>query len=211
MQPATGWGCGDEGKVVRVYIGGILIRQFDGFRRLCRHGAEEFHLALSMPDEDMLLANRVLASLGGPPAAPQVTGSFRGDGLPLLLLFLLTQERTCRVGLMGQTEPVMARLKALIHLLGHGVWPVLSKSTEPLTFQEVVRELGPTGAQLRPVFQYDAEGEPTSMATTGSLSACGIGAELGPYTLAVLLGAHAGPAPLLQPEAMHPAVLVIRD
>ncbi|MFZ5817437.1 MAG: hypothetical protein ACOY93_19405 [Bacillota bacterium] len=192
-----------------MFIGGVLIRRFDGFRRLCRHAAEQFRLDLFLPEEDLLLANRVLAAMGGPPAASQVKGSFRGDGLALLLLFLLTQEYPCRVGLIGPSEPVIARLKALTHLLGHALWPVLSGRSEPLTFQEVVRELGPSGAQLRPVFHYDADGEPTSMAPSGATASLGIGAENGPYTLAVLLSPHPGPAPLAQPATLHPAVLLL--
>lgn len=193
-----------------MFIGGVLIRRFDGFRRLCRHAAEEFRLDLHMPDEDMLLANKVLAALGGPPMPSQVTGTFRGDGLALLLLFLLTQELPCRAGLIGHTEPVMARLKALTHLLGHAVWPTISGSEEPMAFQEVVREIGPSGATLRPLFRYDAEGEPTSMEPQGAVTTLRLGAEGGPYTLAVLLGDQAGPAPMAQPADLHPTVLVIR-
>lgn len=194
-----------------MFIGGILIRRFDGFRRLCRHAAEEFRLDLHIPDEDMILANKALAALGGPPMAPQVAGTFKGDGLALLLLFLLTQEKECRIGLIGNAEPVLARLKALTHLLGHAVWPTMQGSREPLAFQEVVKEIGPAGAVLRPVFRYDADGEPTAMEPQGAASSLRVGAEHGPYTLAVLLSEQAGPALLAQPGELHPAVLVIRS
>lgn len=188
----------------------MLIRRFDGFRRLCRYAAEEFRLDLQIDDEDLILANKTLAALGGPPMSSQVAGSFRGDGLPLLLLFLLTQEMECRVGLIGNAEPIMARLKALTHLLGHAVWPTLTGSREPLAFQDAVREIGPHGAVLRPLFHYDADGEPTSVDPSGAAASLRVGAEGGPYTLAVLLGDQAGPAPLAQPGALHSAVLVVK-
>lgn len=192
-----------------LFIGGVLIRRFDGFRRLCRYAAEEFRLDLRMPDEDLLLANRVLAALGGPPAAAEVRGSFRGDGLALLLLFLLTQENPCRIGLIGQSEPVMGRLRALTHLLGHAVWPVVSGAEKPLDFQDVVKEIGPGGAQLRPLFRYDESGEPTAVEPAGSVSVLRTGSDGGPYTLAVLLGSQTRPAPLAPPAELHPAVLVV--
>ncbi|MFZ5823682.1 MAG: hypothetical protein ACOY94_05025 [Bacillota bacterium] len=192
-----------------MFIGGVLIRRFDGFRRLCRHAAEEFRLDLRMDEEDLLLANRVLAALGGPPAAAEVRGSFRGDGLALLLLFLLTQENPCRVGLIGQSEPVLGRVKALTHLLGHAVWPVVSGAKEPLGFQDVVKEIGPGGAQLRLLFRYDDQGEPIAVERTGAVASLRTGADGGPYTLAVLLGAQTGPVPLAPPASLHPAVLVV--
>ncbi len=193
-----------------MFVGGILIRRFDGFRRLCRYAAEEFHLPLHVPEEDLILANRTLAALGGPPAPSQVQGGLKGDGLPLLLLFLLTQEYTCRIGLSGDAEPVLARVKALTHLLGHAVWPTVSGRTEPLGFQDVVKELGPSITQLRPLFQYDKEGEPTSMEPTGAKSILRIGADS--YHLAVLLGEQAKPLPLVQPgDSLHPAVLLINS
>lgn len=195
---------------VTLFIGGVLIRRFDGFRRLCRHAAEQFRLDLTMPDEDLLMANRALAALGGPPMPPQVAGSFKGDGLALLILFLLTQEVDCRIGLVGNAEPVLARLKAMTHLLGHAVWPTVTGKKEPLAFQEVVKEIGPHSVALRPLFTYDEEGEPTAMEPQGATASLRVGAEHGPYSLVVLLGEQAGPAPLAQPGELHPTVLLVR-
>ena len=192
-----------------MFLGGTLIRRFDGFRRLCRRAAEEYGHPLAMTEADLLLANRVLAGLGGPPAASQVKGRFESDGLPLLLLFFLTQEMPCRAGLLGNAEPVMGRLKGLVHLLGHGVYPLIS-GHPPLAFQDVVKELGTATAVLRPCVRYDQEGEPLSLDLTGSGGRLGVGPEHGPYNLAVLLGEGAGPAPLRQPEdGLHPTVLML--
>jgi hypothetical protein len=192
-----------------LYLGGLLIKRFDGFRRLCRRAAVDFQLPLTIPDEDMLLTNRILASLGGPPASSQVTGTFLGDGLPTLLLFLMTQEFPCNVGLMGRSEPHMARLKSLVHLLSQAVYPMIS-GNQPLQFQDVVKELGPSGAVLHPQFQYDEDGEPTSMELSGAAGAVHVGPEAGPYTLLVLAGEHSGPALLASPgDGMHPTVLIL--
>jgi hypothetical protein len=192
-----------------VFIGGILIRRFDGFRRLARQAADQYGHPLTITEADMLLANRVLAALGGPPAPAEVRGRFSPDGLPTLLLFLLTQEQPCRVGLLGNAEPVMGRLKSLAHLLGHSVCPLLS-GQPPLPFQEVVRELGPTVAALRPLFQYDEAGDPTGFEPQGAAGLVRTGPEGGPYTLAVLLGEGAVPAPLETVGGpLHAAVLIM--
>lgn len=194
-----------------MFVGGVLIRRFDGFRRLCRKAAEEYGTPLLVTDADMLLANRVLASLGGPPAASEVRGRFEGDTLPLLLLFFLTQEMPCRVGLLGNAEPVMARVKSLVHLLGQAVYPMVS-GQGALAFQDVVKELGPSGAILRPSLTYDErDGEPVSVSAAGAAGRLGVGADHGPYTLAVLLGESSGPAPLAAGAEgdLHPAVLVV--
>lgn len=192
-----------------LYLGGHLIKRFDGFRRLCRHAATEWGQPLTISDNDMMLANRVLAALGGPPARPEVRGRFETDGLPLLLLFLLTQEIPCRAGLLGDSEPAMARLKALVHLLGHGVYPLLS-GQQQLQFQEVVKELGPAGAVLRPLVRYDSEGEPTEIEPQGGAGLLRVGWDGGPYTLAVLSGSAPGPAPLSSAGgSLHPTVLLL--
>lgn len=201
-----------------MFVGGTLIRRFDGFRRLCRHAAGEFNHPLSLPDGDLLTCNRVLAGLGGPPALPEVRGNFTSDGLSLLLLFLLTQEIPCRVGLIGRSEGYLARLKSLAHLLGHAAYPVVTGGP-PLSFQEVVRELGGSGARMRPLVRYDADGEPVEILPEGAAGSLGLGADQGPYTLAVLLGSGSGPAPLLPPPptvrdgetppGLHPAVLYL--
>jgi hypothetical protein len=192
-----------------LYIGGILIRRFDGFRRLCRHAAEEYHLPLTITEEEMLLANRVLAALGGPPAPSEVRGRFAADGLPALILFLLTQEYPCRIGLLGDGEQVISRLKSLVHLLGHGACPLIT-GQPPLAFQEVVKELGPTGVVLRPLIRYDAAGEPVGVEPAGAAGAVRVGPEAGPYTLAVMPGQGARPASLASADGgLHPAVLVL--
>lgn len=194
-----------------MYMGGILIKRFDGFRRLCRHVADDFGLPLHMPDSDLLLANRVLAALGGPPAAREVKGRFEGDGLALLLLFLLTQEIPCRVGLTGGTaEQALPRLKGLVHLLGHAVVPTLTGGA-PLDFDQVVQELGPAGAALHPCLSYDDDGEPVACRPEGGAGLVRVALEDGPFTLAVLAG-PGEPAPGHQPPVvaegeMHPAVL----
>jgi hypothetical protein len=191
-----------------VFVGGLLIRRFDGFRRLCRRAAEEYRHPLTITEGDMVLVNRVLAALGGPPAASEVRGRFESDGLPMLLLFLLTQELDCRVGLVGDAEETLARLKGLAHLLGHGVFPMLTGQA-PLSFQDVVRELGPAGAVLKPLVAYDQDGEPEALAGSGAGGRLGVGPEHGPYTLAVMLGA-AGPAPLRPTDGtLHPTVLLL--
>lgn len=190
-------------------MGGMLIRRFDGFRRLCRRAAEEYRHPLSLTDGDMLLANRVLAALGGPPAASEVRGRFESDGLPLLLLFLLTQELDCRAGLVGDADDTLAKLKSLAHLLGHGVCPMLT-GQEPLAFQDVVRELGPAGAVLKPLVTYDQDGEPEAIATSGAAGRLGVGHEHGPYTLAVMLNGAGGPVPLRPTDGtLHPTVLLL--
>lgn len=192
-----------------MFVGGVLIKQFDGFRRLCRRAAVDFNHELTIPDEDMLLANRILAGLGGPPAPSQVRGRFNGDGLATLLLFLLTQERECRAGLLVQAEPTMGRLKSLVHLLSHAVYPTIA-GPAPLQFQDVVKELGPSGAKLKPLFRYDDDGEPIAMELNGGSGTLRVGAEGGPYTLVVTSAEGAGPAPLEAPGgAMHPAVLIL--
>jgi hypothetical protein len=187
----------------------MLIRRFDGFRRLCRRAAEEYRHPLSLTEGDMLLANRVLAALGGPPAASEVRGRFESDGLPLLLLFLLTQELDCRAGLVGNAEETLAKLKGLAHLLGHGVYPMLTEAA-PLAFQDVVREMGPSGAALKPLVSYDQDGEPAAIATSGAAGRLGVGPEQGPYTLAIMLCGAAGPAPLRPADGtLHPTVLLL--
>lgn len=192
-----------------MYIGGILIRRFDGFRRLCRNAAEEYHLPLTIGEDEMLLVNRVLAALGGPPAPSEVRGRFSADGLPALLLFLLTQEYPCRIGLIGDAEQVISRLKSLVHLLGHGACPLIS-GEPPLAFQEVVKELGPTGVVLRPLFRYDDAGEPLGFEPEGGAGAVRVGPEAGPYTLAVVPGQGGRPASLGSAGGeLHPAVLVL--
>ncbi len=193
-----------------MFIGGHLIKRFDGFRRLCRHAAGEFNHPLSMPDDDLLLANRVLAALGGPPAKPEVRGRFEGDGLALMLLFLLTQEIPCRVGMLGGAEETLGRLKGLIHLFGHAAYPLLSGQSA-LPFQDVVKELGPGGAVLRPLVRYDQDGEPMEIELSGSAGALRTGSDGGPYTLAVLNGNSPGPAPLgsAAEGGMHPTVLIL--
>ncbi len=161
-----------------------------------------------MPDEDLLLANRVLAAMGGPPAASQVRGSFGGDGLGLLTLFLLTQEIPCRIGLIGNAEPTIARLKSLVHLFGQAVYPTVS-GAGPLEFQQVVRELGSAAVLLRPLVNYDSEGEPTEILESGAAGQLRTGYDGGPYTLAVLLNHNAGLAPLASAGGdLHPAVLI---
>jgi hypothetical protein len=192
-----------------MFMGGTLIRRFDGFRRLCRRSAAEFGHALSVPEGDLLLANRVLAGLGGPPAAAEIRGRFEGDGLPLLLLFFLTGEVDCRVGLLGAAEPALARLKALAHLFGQGAYPLLTGQA-PLAFQDVVRDLGAAGAAFKPLVRYeDRDGEPLTIDLTGAAGRLGVGPEHGPYTLAILLEG-AGPAPLRQADgSLHPTVLVL--
>jgi hypothetical protein len=192
-----------------VFVGGTLIRRFDGFRRLCRRAAAEFGHPLSLPDGDLLLANRVLAGLGGPPAASEIRGRFEGDGLAMLLLFFLTQEWDCRVGLLGSAEPGLARLKSMAHLFSHGAYPLLTGQA-PLAFQDVVRELGAAGAAFKPLVRYDDhDGEPLSIDLLGSAGRLGVGPEHGPYTLAILLEG-AGPAPLRQADGiLHPTVLVL--
>ncbi|HLN64724.1 MAG TPA: hypothetical protein VK464_24640 [Symbiobacteriaceae bacterium] len=193
-----------------MFVGGKLIRRFDGFRRLCRRAAEEYHLALAVTEADMLLANRILAGLGGPPAASEIRGRFEGDTLALLLLFCLTQDLPVRVGLLGETEPTMGKLKSLVHLFGHAAYPLLT-GRPVLPFQEVVRELGAGGAQLKPVVRYDdQDGEPLTIDLLGATGRLGVGSEAGPYTLAVMLGEGAGLAPLAPAEGgLHPVVLLV--
>lgn len=192
-----------------MFIGGTLIRRFDGFRRLCRHSALNLGTELYIPDGDMLLCNRVLAALGGPPAAQEVRGALAGDGLAVLLLFLLTQDLPCRAGLLGHPDPILTRIKSLVHLLGHGVYPTLTGS-DPLPFQEVVRELGPSGVVLKPLLRYDETGEPVEALPAGGAGAVRVGSEGGPYTLAVLQGSGTGLAPLgAAGGPMHPAVLIL--
>ncbi|HYF93450.1 MAG TPA: hypothetical protein VD969_14650 [Symbiobacteriaceae bacterium] len=191
-----------------MFVGGMLIRRFDGFRRLCRRAAAEYGHPLRVTDGELLLANRVLAALGGPPAASEVRGRFAADGLPLLLLFLLTQELDCRVGLIGRADAEMSRLKGLVQLFGQAACPMVTGGP-PLAFTDVVRELGPSGALLAPVVRYDQDGEPLTVAATGAGGRVGVGPEHGPYTLAFLL-AGAGPAPLRPADGqLHPAVVVL--
>lgn len=191
-----------------MFIGGTLIRRFDGFRRLLRHAADQIGESLTITDDDMLLCNRVMAALGGPPAASEVRGRMTTDALATLLLFLLTQDLPCRTGLLGQADRVMAKLKSLVHLLGHGAYPIVT-GEGPLAFQDVVKELGAHGAVLRPLVRYDQEGEPTAVDATGGAGALKVGPEGGPFTLAILLGAGAGPAPLAPAGDLHPAVLIL--
>jgi hypothetical protein len=189
-----------------VFIGGRLIRRFDGFRRLCRRAAEAYGDPLSVTDADWRLVNRALAALGGPPAAAEVRGRFESDGLPLMLLFLLTGEMPCRIGLLGDAEPVLARLKSLVHLFGQAVYPTLAGRSLP--FHEVVHSLSDNEVTLRPLVRYDdRDGEPLAAEPVGAAGSLGIGPAGGPYTLAVRLPG-AEPVPLRAPEnGLHPAIL----
>ncbi|HWI61646.1 MAG TPA: hypothetical protein VNT75_07410 [Symbiobacteriaceae bacterium] len=190
-----------------MFVGGTLIRQFDGFRRLCRRAAEEYRHPLTLSEGDLVFVNRILAALGGPPAASEVRGRFDSDGLPLLLLFLLTQEMEIRAGLLGDASAPLAHLKGLCHLLGQAAYPLVTGRPQ-LAFQDVVRELGPTGAVLKPLVRYDADGEPLTIDLIGAAGRLGVGPEHGPYTLAVLLDGS-GPAPLRQAAGgLHPAVAI---
>jgi hypothetical protein len=192
-----------------LYIGGQLIRCFDGFRRLSRRAAADFNLPLSITEEERLLANRVLAALGGPPAPSEVRGTISADGLPLLLLFLLTQERDCRIALLGDVEATFATLKRLIHLFGHAVYPMLSGEGQ-LSFQEMVKELSTDRAVLRPVVQYDAEGEPTLILPTGTGSSLHTKAAEGPFTLLIRSANASGPAPVGPVDgSLHPTILLL--
>lgn len=191
-----------------MFIGGNLIRQFDGFRRLCAHAASQFHLPLQTPEPDLLLANRVLAGLGGPPAPSRITGRFTGDGLPILLFFLLTQAQTCQVGLMGDQEPLLGRLKGLVHLFGQAVYPTLT-GMDGLSYQAVVQELGQAGVQLWPVVSYAADGEPTAIHLTGSPSRLTLGASESPCTLAVLPDVHQPLPTMAAAGSLSPTALLI--
>ncbi|HWI52513.1 MAG TPA: hypothetical protein VNT01_10285, partial [Symbiobacteriaceae bacterium] len=143
-----------------------------------------------------------------PPAASEVRGRFEGDGLALLLLFLLAQEMDIRAGLLGRAEETLGRLKGLVHLFGQAAYPLVA-GRPALAFQDVVRELGPAGAVLKPLVRYDQDGEPLSVDLLGAGGRLGVGPEHGPYTLALLLDG-AGPAPLrpVEPD-LHPVVAVL--
>jgi hypothetical protein len=187
----------------------MLIRRFDGFRRLMRHAAGDCAHPLTFSDDDLLLANRTLAALGGPPASAEVRGQFSPDGLPLLLLFLLSQEFPCRAGLLGGSASAITRMKGLIQGFSYAA-ATLSDGAIPFGFHEVVRELGETGAMLHPCIAYDPDGEPKSIQPTGAPGVVRVGREGGPYTLAVLSGGRTGPAPLQSPNGpLHPAVLIM--
>lgn len=192
----------------KLFTGGQLIRQFDGFRRLFAHAGDALGTPYHLSEEAMVVCNRVLAALGGPPAKTQVTGHLPVQGVALLSLFLLTQELPARVGYLGDGEPLLAQLKSLAHVLGHSALPMVG-AQEPLPFQEVVKELGPSGTQFRPLLRYDLEGEPTDFEPEGAPGVLVVGPEGGGYTLAIM--GEAGPAPLAQPTAdgLHPAVLLL--
>ncbi|HLO04740.1 MAG TPA: hypothetical protein VK191_16665 [Symbiobacteriaceae bacterium] len=191
----------------KLFTGGQLIRQFDGFRRLIAHAGDALGTPFHLSEEAMVVCNRVLAALGGPPAKAQVTGQLSHQGVALLSLFLLTQELPARVGYLGDGEVLLGQLKSLAHVLGHSALPMIGAS-EPLPFQAVVKELGPNGTQFRPLLRYDLEGEPTGFEPEGAPGSLVIGPDGGGYTLAIL--AAAGPAPLAQPgEGLHPSVLVL--
>jgi hypothetical protein len=191
----------------KLFTGGQLIRQFDGFRRLIAQASEPLGAPIHLSDEVMIVCNRVLAALGGPPAKPQVTGRISAQGLAVLTLFLLTQELPARIGYLGDGEPLLAQLKSLAHVLGHSALPMLGAS-EPLPFQAVVKELGPSGTQFRPLLRYDIDGEPTGFEPEGAPGVLMVGPDGGGYTLAIL--DSAGPAPLAQPgEGLYPSVLVV--
>jgi hypothetical protein len=195
----------------RVFLGGTLIRNFDGFRRLFRRAAAEFNHPFTISDDDMRLINRTLAGLGGPPANREVVGPFNSDGLATLLLFLLTQELECRVGLLGHVEPTMVRLKSLVHVLSQAAYPLIT-GLPALPFAEAIKEMGPERTILKPLVIYDEAGEPTSIALSGAHGRLGVGLDHGPYTLAILVGQHAGPAPLERANsAMQPSVLIVPD
>jgi hypothetical protein len=191
----------------KLFTGGQLIRQFDGFRRLIGHASETLGTPFHLTEESMMLCNRVLAALGGPPAKPQVTGNLQPQAVGVLALFLLTQELPCRIGYLGEGETILGQLRSLAHVLGHSALPMLTGG-ETLPFQAVVRELGADGTQFRPLIRYDLEGEPVSFEPEGAPGVLVVGPDGGPYTLAIL--AQAGPTPLAQPDGgLHPSVLVL--
>lgn len=192
-----------------MFTGGRLIREFDGFRRLLLRAAGDCSHRLDFSADDLLLANRTLAALGGPPAPAEVRGRFSKDGLPLLLLFLLSQEFPCRIGLLGDAAAALGGVKANIQVFSYAV-AMVSGGKIPFGFGEAVRELSDTRAQLHPCFRYDADGEPNGVEPTGSAGLVRVGPEGGPYTLAVLSGTGGGPAPLENGSGpLHPAVLIL--
>jgi|GEM_PF-5556542 len=195
-----------------MFLGGLLIRRFDGFRRLCRRAGEAYGHPVIVSDGDLMLTNRVLAALGGPPAAPQVRGRLRGDTLSLLLLFLITQDLPCKVGVVGpvlETDRVMAGLKSLVHLLAHGVYPMVTEKP-PLDYHDAVETLSATEAVLHPLMQYAEDGEPAGLAPFGGSGSVTVGPADGPYTLLVTFGEEPQ-AGLLFPSdgTLHPASLVV--
>lgn len=192
----------------KLFTGGQLIRQFDGFRRLMAHAGDALGTPYHLSEEAMMVCNRVLAALGGPPAKAQVTGQLPVQGVALLSLFLLTQELPAQIGYLGDGEPLLAQLKSLAHVLGHSALPMVG-AREPLQFQEVIKELGATSTQFRPLLRYDLEGEPTSFEPEGAPGVLVVGPDGGEYTLAVM--GTAGVAPLASPSdgGLHPAVLVL--
>jgi hypothetical protein len=162
---------------------------------------------LHLSDEAMLLCNRVLAALGGPPAKSQVEGALPPDALAVLCLFLLTQEFPCRIGFIGEGETLLAQVKGLIHVLGQAAYPMVTGGA-PLSFQEVVAELGPSRTLLKPLFRYDQDGETIGAEPVGAHATLAVGPDGGPYTLAIL--STPGPAPLEAPtDGLHPAVLLL--
>lgn len=165
-----------------------MIRRFDGFRRLLRRAAEGFQHTLrgAEPEQDLIPVNRILAGLGGPPAPIRLAVTFReADTLSILLLFLLVQPVPVRFVLSGDAETHTAKLKQLIHLLGHAVSPMLRQG-EALTFEETVRHLSPALIAVRPGLGFDPDGEVTGMDPDASVSELAVIASPGcPLTLAI--------------------------
>lgn len=166
-----------------------MIRRFDGFRRLLRRAAEGFNHPLrgAEADQDLIPVNRILAGLGGPPAAVRLAVTLKeADTLPMLLLFLLVQPVPAKFVLSGDTEQYAARLKQLLHLLGHAVAPLL-RYGGVLSFDETVRELSPALVTVHPLLGFDSDGEVTGMETDGSASELAlIGAPGEPLTLTIM-------------------------
>jgi hypothetical protein len=153
-------------------LGGTMIRRFDGFRRLLLRAAGDYRHELrgAQPELDLVPLNRILAGLGGPPAAVRLSVTLREpDSLPLLLLFLLTHPTPVRFVLSGEYGAQTARLRQLIHLFAQAAAPLLLQ-TAPLQFEEAVRELSDQVIALQPVVRYDRDGEVRSIDPSGAAS-----------------------------------------
>lgn len=186
-----------------MFIGGQLIKEFDAFLHLFLSAADALHSHIEVPAEDQFALNRVLAGLGGPPAAAEVRLSLQSAAsLPILCLFLLMHKEHCPIGL-GEPEP-LARLKQFTHIVAHAMVPMATGGGEALQVEEVTAALTETTLALQPMVTYNEDGEVAAVYRSGGANWLQLLPGGGPFK--VIINPR-GEAPLDRDGPLHPVVV----